>query len=215
MIFRRKRWVFKLSGSLDNEKTLSKLIRVIDELSLKLSIVIVPGGGAFADFIRARSARRKTSEKISHAQAVLSVGQFGYELAARFKNGIAARNRSQVEAAFKSGATPVFIPYPYAVEEKRIPATWNTTSDTIAAETCRYLGIGGLVLLKSVDGITENGRLKTTAGKASLKNSSVVDPVFNRHLEPGWDVFILNGRKPERLKELFDTGSTIMTKVKC
>lgn len=215
MIFRRKRWVFKLSGSLDNEKTLSKLIPVIDELSLKLRIVIVPGGGAFADFIRSRSARRGISEKTSHAQAVLSICQFGYELAARFKNGIAARNRAQVEAAFKSGATPVFIPYPYAVEEKRIPATWDATSDTIAAEVCHYLGIGGLVMLKSVDGIIKNGKLQTRVNKTSLKKSDVIDPVFSSRLESGWNVFILNGRKPERLKELFETGSTIMTKIEC
>lgn len=215
MIFRRKRWVFKLSGSLDNEKVLSKLIPAIDELSLKLRIAVVPGGGAFADFIRARSARSGISEKTSHAQAVLSVGQFGYELAERFKNGIAARNRAQVESSFKSGATPVFIPYPYAVEEKPIPATWDATSDTISAEVCRYLRIGGLVMFKSVDGIVENGKLKTQAGKASLKKSGVVDPVFPSRLEPGWDVFIINGRKPERLKELFETGSTIMTKVRC
>jgi len=213
--FRRKRWVFKLSGSLDKEKTLSKLIPVIDSLSSRFRIVIVPGGGAFADFIRARSARRKTSEKTAHAQAVLSVGQFGYELAEKFKNGIAANNRSQVQAAFKAGATPVFIPYPFAVEEKRIPATWDATSDTIAVEVCRYLGIGGLVMLKSVDGIYRSGKLQTQAGKASLNKSGVVDPVFFNHLEPGWDVFIINGRKPERLKELFETGSAVSTKIKC
>ncbi|VAX22332.1 hypothetical protein MNBD_NITROSPINAE04-1286 [hydrothermal vent metagenome] len=215
MTFRRKRWVFKLSGSLDNEKVLSKLTPVIDELSLKLRIVIVPGGGAFADFIRARSIRRKTSDKTAHAQAVISTGQFGYELAERFKNGIVAHNRSQVEAALKASATPVFIPYPYAVGQKRIEASWDATSDTISAEVCRYLGIGGLVMLKSVDGIFENGKLKKIVSKASLKKSGVVDPVFVSCLEPGWDVFILNGRKPERLKELFKTGSTIMTKVRC
>ncbi|VAX22731.1 hypothetical protein MNBD_NITROSPINAE03-2090 [hydrothermal vent metagenome] len=215
MTFRRKRWVFKLSGSLDNEKILSRLIPVIDELSSKLRVVIVPGGGAFADFIRARSARRKTSEKTAHAQAVMSTGQFGYELAERFKNGIAVYNRSQVTAAFKSGATPVFIPHPFAVDQKRIPATWEATSDTIAVETCRYLRIGGLVMLKSVDGIYKNGKLQAQAGKASLKKSGVVDPVFGGRLEPGWDVFILNGRKPQRLKQLLETGSTIMTKIRC
>ncbi len=215
MTFRRRRWVFKLSGSLDNEKTLSKLIPLIDSLSSRLRVVIVPGGGAFADFIRARSARRKTSEKTAHAQAVISTGQFGYELAERFKNGVAAHNRFQVETALKAGATPVFIPHPYTAGRKRIPATWEATSDTIAAEACRYLGIGGLIMLKSVDGIFENGRLKMIAGKTSLKKSDVVDPVFISHLEPGWDVFILNGRKPERLKQLLETGSTIMTKIRC
>jgi aspartokinase-like uncharacterized kinase len=212
---RRKRWVLKLSGSLDNEKTLSNLIRVIEELSSNFHIVIVPGGGAFADFIRARSTARGVSDETSHAQAVLSVCQFGYELIGRFQNGVAAHNRPQVEAALKSGATPVFIPYPYAVKQTSIPATWDATSDTIAAEVCRDLGIGGLVLLKSVDGIIKNGKLQAQVGKASLKKSDVVDPLFSSHVKSGWDLFILNGRKPERLKELFETGSTISTKIKC
>ncbi len=211
----RKRWVFKISGSLDKAGFLDRLIPVIDELSLNLSLVVAPGGGAFADFIRKRFKQRMLSEKTAHAQAVLSVGQYGYELADRLKKGVVVHNSSQVATALKSGATPVFIPYPCAAVEKRIPASWDATSDTIAAEVCRYLGFGGLVLLKSVDGIFENGRLRSEVSKNVMKKSGVVDPVLSKRLEPGWDVFIINGRKPERLKELLITGSTVMTKILC
>lgn len=208
----RKRWVVKIGGSLDRRGALRALAPVVDELSSEHGLVISPGGGAFADFVRARQARRGSSEPTAHAQAVLAVCQYGYELAARLKRGVAVTNRAQALEALDDGRTPVFIPHPFVIE-KGFPASWSFASDSMAAVLCGLLGFSRLALLKSVDGVIVDGKLRHEADAAALAQSGVADPLFPKYLRKNWEVYILNGRKPDRLRQLLAGGEPAMTRL--
>ncbi len=215
MISRRRGsgWVVKLGGSLDNEKTLAALLPVIDKLSEKHRLVIVPGGGGFADYIRGRSAARGVPDHVAHAQAVLAMSQFGYDLAARLGRGAVAHDRTNAVKALRTGCVPVFIPYPRALADTGVPATWEATSDTIAARVCAYMGYKKIILLKSVDGVVLNRKLLDRIGKSRLARCDVVDPMLGKFLGKGWDCFIVNGRRPERLAQLVSAGNATMTRI--
>ena len=209
------RWVIKIGGSLDDRKTIDSLAKTISRLSERLSFVIVPGGGVYADFVRENCKRTRLTPKTAHAQAVLAATQYGYYLASRFTNGVIVHSKADAIEAIKEKAIPVFMPYPFALDEAKVPASWHATSDTIAAVICRQLGFHGLIVLKSADGILVEGALVPTATKSKATKSGVVDPLFCKHLGKSWKVCIINGQYPARLRELFSTGSTIMTRVVC
>ncbi len=210
---RRKRWIIKLGGSLGGTKTIDMLANTIDKLSLEFSLVILPGGGEYADFIREKSKSIKATEKTTHAQAVLATAQYGHYLASIIRQSVIAHSNADVNKALQQNKTPVFIPYPLALDCNKVPASWDATSDTISAVVCQELRFGGLILLKSVDGIMIDGKLAPTVTRNEATRSGVVDPLFCRRLGEGWDVCIINGRHPERLEDIVTTGSAIMTRI--
>ncbi len=214
-----EKWLLKIGGSLDNtggreaEASLGALIIVIEEIADKFQFVIVPGGGAFADFVRDESDRKNVSAVTAHIQATLAASQYGYRLVELIKRGAPAHNKSDVKKAWANNKIPVFIPYPFIVKDKSVPASWNATSDTFAAKICQYLGIKKLALLKSVDGIFLNGKLLKEALAGSFPQTDVVDPYFIKFLGSDCETHIINGKKPERLKWLLENGKPAGTRI--
>lgn len=207
-------WVIKAGGSVDEEPgALSRLLCVIAGLALKTPVALVPGGGAFADFVRLRCAERFTQDGSAHIQAVLSMAQYGYDILEKLPNAQPAHDMREVAQAFDRGRIPVFIPYPWIREARDLPANWSVTSDTIAVRFCEMIGARKLVLLKSVDGIMGDGRVAREIEAGNPPVTDVVDPYFFASLRPGWETWIINGRKPERLRELVETGSAEGTRI--
>lgn len=207
-------WAIKIGGSVDEEPgALSRLLDAMAELAQTTRIAVVPGGGAFADFARLRCAERFTRDDTAHIQAVLAMAQYGYEIVEKLPNSSPAHDISEVDGAFQKGRIPVFIPYPWILGADDLPADWSVTSDTIAVRFCEMIGAKKLVLLKSVDGIIVNGRIVAEVDASNPPVTDVVDPCFFASLKPGWETWILNGRKPERLKELAAYGNAAGTRI--
>ena len=214
MSLRPDPWALKAGGSVDEEPgALSRLLDVISALARTTPVAIVPGGGAFADFVRARCAKRSTRDNIAHIQAVLSMAQYGYDIVDRLPAAQPAHGVREVEEAFERGRIPVFIPYPWILEAADLPANWSVTSDTIAARFCEIIGARKLVLLKSVDGIMVDGRIVPEIDAGTPPVTDVVDSCFFASLKPGSATWIINGRKPERVKELVETGCAEGTRI--
>lgn len=214
MSVRPDAWALKAGGSIDEEPgALSRLLRVIAELVPETPIAIVPGGGAFADFVRGRCATRPTRDDTAHIQAVISMAQYGYDIVEKLENASPAHDIREVDGAFQKGLTPVFMPYPWVLGAGDLPANWSVTSDTIAVRICGLIGARKLVLLKSVDGIMDSGRIVNEIDAGNPPVTDVVDPYFFASLKPGWETWILNGRKPERLRELAEKGHAEGTRI--
>ncbi len=215
----KPQWALKVGGSLEKENVLGKirgergLLSIITELSGEFNLLIIPGGGVFADFVRDRATQCRVPDSVAHAQAILAMAQFGYELAEKIEGAKIALYAAEVKKLWAEGKIPVFIPYPYILDDRKIPACWDATSDTIAARVCHYLDIKKLTLLKSVDGISVKGELLREVSMKNTPDTNVVDSEFFKHIGPRLETFIINGRKPERLKELLFTGSTMGTRL--
>jgi aspartokinase-like uncharacterized kinase len=182
--------VVKLGGSLYNQ--VPDLVPAF--LVSGRPLFIVPGGGIFADVVR----KTRVDDDSSHWMAVAAMDQYGWFIASQ---GIRAT------ALLKVPDKPVvFLPYGSMQKHDPLPHSWDVTSDSIAAWVADILGLD-LLLLKSVDGIREDGNLMEHV-KKPIK-TEVVDPFFIPFvLEKKIHTTIINGSQIERI-EKFLLGETV------
>ncbi len=182
--------VVKLGGSLA-----PRIAEIIPALrSAHRPLLIVPGGGAFADVVRHSSAG--TDADAAHWMACAAMDQYGWILAAQ---GIGTTPRIA-----RPGHPCVLLPYCALRRYDPLPHSWDVTSDTITAWVAGRLG-GDLLVLKSVDGITVAGKLLTLVKKPVAND--VVDPYFIPYvLEHRIRAFILNGTDTARICSWFGGG---------
>ena len=175
--------VVKIGGSL--LARLPDLVPVLRTSSRPL--LIIPGGGIFADEVRKAGA----GDDAAHWMAIAAMEQFGWLLSSQ---GIATTDQLAVPAR-----TTIFLPYTVLRKKDPLPHSWDITSDTIAAWVAGTLQLD-LLLLKSVDGIT-NGNIVQEQVSESMKNDTV-DPFFIPFvLENMIHAAIINGSDPGRVRD--------------
>ncbi len=160
------------------------------------TIIIVPGGGIFADAVRQACDRFCISDDAAHWMAILAMEQYAYYI----------RDRTSVHVSaslddIPSGVT-LLLPYAFLMERDELPHSWDVTSDTIAAWIAKYLGLSSFVKVTDVDGIYVDGCVQGSMvcdevpglGKTCLDNAI---PFFlkDNHI----DCLIVNGLYPERV----------------
>jgi dihydroneopterin aldolase len=139
-------------------------------------VVVVPGGGPFADAVRSAQARIGYDDSAAHAMALMAMAQFGRALMSLNPALRVAASRSAISRALKDGKVPVWSPEPMA-RAAALPETWALTSDSLAAWLAGVLRAGRLVLVK-------HGRFEAAAvDVCELVARGVVDPLFPRYLK--------------------------------
>ncbi|MFO0890439.1 MAG: uridylate kinase [Isosphaeraceae bacterium] len=138
--------------------------------------VLVAGGGAAADLVRELDAIHGLDQGSSHALALKAMDLTASLLAALLPGSEVVATVAELELALGVRKVPILAPRRYLEETDvragdALPASWDVTSDSIAARICRDLGSGRLILLKSasLDGITTI---------AEAVRAGMVDPYF-------------------------------------
>jgi len=126
-------------------------------------ILIVPGGGHYADAVRAL----QLSDEEAHWNAIEAMDTYGRYIATF---GIETTDRLQTPKN-----TVVLLPLRCTRHFDPLPHSWDITSDTIAAWVADRLRLE-LLVLKSVDGIQIDGSLAGTILESF--ETDVVDPCF-------------------------------------
>lgn len=159
------------------------------------SIVIVPGGGPFADAVRTAQATMGYDDRAAHAMALMAMAQFGSALESLNPALRLAASRSAILRTLKDGKVPVWSPEPMA-RAAALPETWNLTSDSLAAWLAGALDANRLVLVK-------HGRFEGVAIDAhDLVARGVVDPLFPLYLkESGAQAWLAGPADSARLGE--------------
>lgn len=152
-------------------------------------VLVVPGGGPFADAVRQLVRRIKISEDAAHWMAILGMDQYAHALAARIASATLVERAADLGAALDAGRIPVLAPFRWLREEDPLPHSWEVTSDSIAAWLTGALGARRLVLLKPV--ADADGKL--------------VDPYFMRALPRGIEHLVLTVDALEQLGLVLDT----------
>jgi 5-(aminomethyl)-3-furanmethanol phosphate kinase len=157
-------------------------------------LLVVPGGGAFADAVRAHDHRFGLRDATAHWMAILAMDQLGWALADLVPG---AELREDVRPV-RAGAVSILLPYALLRERDPLPASWDVTADSIAAWVAGAAGAGRLVLVKAA---------------ASPGAGDIVDPYFATAVrDAGVEAWAIAPR-PERLAELLDTGHTTGTRL--
>lgn len=127
--------VVKLGGSHIGADSLSPWLRAI---AASRPVLLVPGGGAFADVVRNLQSRLAFSERAAHDMALLAINQFGRLLCDLHAGLKMAADFPAIEATIKVGEIPVIAPWPMLVEEPLLSPSWDVTSDSIALWYARH-----------------------------------------------------------------------------
>ena len=197
------RWeiVIKVGGSLGRRpRQLPPLMRRIARLAREQRLLIVPGGGVFADLVRRETRRHGFEEERAHRMALLAMDQYALGLG-RFCPG--SRPVTTLAAARRvaaSGRAPILLASSLLLRESTLERSFRLTSDSIAAYVARRTGAKRLALMKSVQ--RPDGRVSSREELQRLARRGVVDPLFPRLRPDGVEVFILDGRRPTALLQL-------------
>ena len=159
------------------------------------TLLIVPGGGQFADAIR----RMAVDDDAAHWMAIAAMEQYGWMLA--------SYGLPTTDILANPKMTSVFLPYSTMRQSDPLLHSWNVTSDTIAAWVAKTL-CTDLLILKSVDGIMARGILQDhlTGPVDSDSVDSCFIPFVIKNKIP---TQVLNGTHKERVEQ-FLAGEQVL-----
>ena len=214
--------VVKVGGGLAREAgdgALRTLCSAIGDAGARHPLLIVPGGAAFAEAVREHDSRFDLQAATSHRMAILAMDQFGWLLSDLIPGGAPCTGL----AASARGRVRVLLPAALLASDP-LPASWEVTSDSIAAWVAGTANAGRLVLVKPVEGLYRAwppdgepiARLSVDelAELRAAGHAAGVDPHLPEALRAaGVETWVIDGRDPARLATLLEHGSTAGTLV--
>jgi aspartokinase-like uncharacterized kinase len=217
--------VIKVGGSLaEDPECLRALCRKLGELAKKYALIVVPGGGRFADAVREYDQRFALSSDASHKMAILGMDQFGLLLSNITPNSHVFRQLKNVKELSEAKTVPIFLPSHLMFLENPLVNSWDVTSDSITAYVAGCVKAGKVVLVTDVDGVftsdpkkNPNAKLmeKLSAKKLlTLSQRTSVDRYLpNLLLKAQIDCYVVNGKYPERVEAVLAGQQTTCTLV--
>lgn len=160
-------WVVKLGGSLHDAPALRHWLERL-ATAPGPPRVVVPGGGPFADAVRALQPALGVGELTAHRMAILAMQQFGLALQALEPRLALAETGTELRTA----TAAVWLPWRLAGRSPELEASWDVTSDSIACWLATQLAASDLVLVKSADIVRDAGTERL------LAEPGLVDPAF-------------------------------------
>jgi len=143
-------WVVKLGGSLlgspELPRWLDTLVRISDG-----KVLIVPGGGMFADAVREAQDTALVNDAVAHHLALLAMDQFGLLLAGMNPRLVTASSELEIAERGWQHRGIVWLPSRMVLADENIPKNWHVTSDSLSAWIADKIGSEHLVLVKSKD----------------------------------------------------------------
>lgn len=150
-------------------------------------VVLVPGGGPFADAVRLAQARLSFDDGAAHHMALLAMEQFGCALTSLGRGMTLSGSLAAIRRALRGRRVPVWSPAAMVLAAG-IPASWEVTSDSLAAWLAGRLRCPRLLLVKHMDALPGGG----SAGVEELAAAGIVDPAFAAFLgASGADAYIV------------------------
>lgn len=141
-------WVVKLGGSLLNACDLQEtLIQLADHGAGQL--VIVPGGGVFAEQVRYLQKELCIDDITAHRMALRAMEQFGDILTSLEPRYHPATTIDAINGWLDKHEIPVWFPFDMVADNPAIKASWDITSDSLSLWLANSIHCQNLALLKS------------------------------------------------------------------
>lgn len=206
--------VVKVGGSLLAGGNLPALLAMLGDLARSHRLVVVPGGGPFADAVRDACKVHDPGDGAAHWMAILAMDQQAHLLAGLSPAARLVNAPDEIEGVQARGGLPVLAPFRWLRAADPLPNGWHVTSDSIAAWLAGCLAARRLVLLKSVEGVPgPGGGVLAEAPLRAAAEAGIVDDYFATAVPPGLECWVVSGREPARLQELLSGGQTRGTRL--
>jgi probable H4MPT-linked C1 transfer pathway protein len=135
-------------GLLGQDGCLDVVLSALRERARDERLLIVPGGGPFADAVRTQDVMVRLSDDAAHWMAVLAMDQYAHLIVSRMRDAVLVSHRAGLASAFDLDQIPVLAPYAWLRRDDPLPHSWQVTSDSIAAWIAQALGARRLLLVK-------------------------------------------------------------------
>jgi len=159
--------VVKIGGSLYNTPELKKWLKQLAKAAKHDCIIVVPGGGPFADTVREAQKKWRIDNQQAHHMAILAMAQYG----------ILMHGLEEQSALFYFHTSPptaiglhIWIPNEELLTHTSIAQNWDVTSDSLALWLSQQLAADQLCLIKRVRARTNSIR--------KLTESNILDKEF-------------------------------------
>jgi 5-(aminomethyl)-3-furanmethanol phosphate kinase len=167
------RLVMKLGGSYAESPMLRRWLHAAARAPGGL--VLVPGGGPFADVVRHAQPRMGFDDHAAHDMALLAMAQFGRVLVSFETRLVLAESLDAVLHLCTADRIPVWSPWPMLRDAPDIPRSWEVTSDSLSLWLARALNAPRLLLVKHC--------MVPPHAPAALARHGILDSSFPRLLD--------------------------------
>ncbi len=202
--------VIKIGGSLMNHPyKLREILRRISGIVEHRSVLIVPGGGSFADRIRDLHARKYLSNSNAHWLAIRCMDLNG-SIMADIQSSLSLYSGTDALDKWAKGESFIIQSYELLKSYDRLPHSWDVTSDSIALWT----GIQGdayrVILLKSINPFMtwlKAVQSETEAVKPESLQHLISKEIIDRYMAQLYskyngELYVTNGLWPENLSAI-------------
>jgi len=161
--------VIKLGGSLMETAALPACLAAIANRADP--IVIVPGGGPFADQVRTAQGQWHFDDVAAHRMAILAMQQMALLMHSLMPEFAIVADAASLR--FASQVKPVLIWSPQAeqLDEANIAASWDITSDSLSAWLAGFIQADELIIVKSA-------HIPEQASWRDLQLRGIIDAAF-------------------------------------
>lgn len=160
--------VVKLGGSLYSSPYLKEWVNELTSINSQ-TVIIVPGGGPFANQVRQAYSDWEINEEIAHEMAVLSMQQYAL-LISSLNEKISRLDSVNSLPSHNEPNTMVWFPYKDVMEKCNYPKSWQVTSDSLSFWLADAVAANRLCLVKSAE--------MNLMSCEQLMSSSIVDEYF-------------------------------------
>jgi len=140
--------VVKIGGSLAHDPRLAQWLALLAEAGGG-RVVIVPGGGPFADQARHAHARWALDGVVAHNMAVLGMVQYAMQMHGMCAALASCETAVAIGEALQRGRTALWMPYELVRSRADSLTSFDVTSDSLAAWLAAKLRASELALVKS------------------------------------------------------------------
>lgn len=157
--------------------TLLHWLDSIQKFSRNHNVVIVPGGGEFADNVREMQRQIKFDEQTAHRLALLAMSQYGYLMAGLNSTIQIVDDISKLLSEMDKQLPLLWLPNCLLDDFSEIPASWDYSSDSVAVWLASKLAARQLILVKSIAINSPGSSLN------QLVENSYIDKGFQRVID--------------------------------
>jgi aspartokinase-like uncharacterized kinase len=176
--------VVKLGGSVVRSPELPAWLDAVAALSQP--VIVVPGGGALADEVRACQTSLGFGDAAAHRMALLAIDQLAWAIAGLRQGFEVGATEADLRAALSRGLVTVWAPYALIAGRTDVEESWRLTSDSLALWLAARIGAARCYLIKSIL------RQSALLSAEQLGRDGVVDQAFPAMLkDAGVSTFLL------------------------
>lgn len=197
-------WVLKLGGSwLKNQKLKDLLQNLI--LYNNSEVVLVVGGGIFADAVRVSQRFLKFDDKFANYLAIKATENYAESINSIFPEIKLTKNLNELK---KRNGLKIWLPEKILKNERTFIKNWNSTSDSIACWLGKKISAKGVIFVKSLN-FEKNQKFNLR----DLQNKGILDKNISNYINKNTCLKIVGPEIVIKMRK-FDKISNYFMKLK-